>query len=832
MSYEDIGSASPFFDDYDADKNFLRILFQPGRAVQARELTQAQTILQNQVTTLSDHLFSDGAMIVGSKVNANSSKLVLQLGDLDNAGEPVPTEDFLGRTIKGVATSAVGKVTSVNISDNYLYVDTLSGEFGAGERIDVIISNSDHAPSFPAYDAIVDATSYGVVANSEAGIIYLADHFVVVFEQETIVDPIQNDREYKIGYVYTEEIVNSIMDPTLLDPASGYSNHQAPGADRYRITAVLTSYIVGVDTRPENFIEIIHFADGENKKVVDKVQYADLMTMIERRTYDESGSYVVKKHNLKVEFDTEDESKLKYTITAGKTYVMGHEIETIAPTILYADKGRTTRFEQNESHYVAYGVYVDMDIEENTQGVFNTGSREYVYFMQSTDGVGNISDALVSTRILAVSEIGNTQRLWLEWQPSIIDLLGSTKSIRTGDGSAFVNILAVDPTKQPLDNGLVFELSNKEIKAIRANETSYTDTFLHTNLSVSGSTYTISAPDNDTEFYASAGIISLADASTGVIYEDGTDFSYSVVVGSPSTMTITQGGSMSGVTSIDVSVKRQRNITNERTKTLTTHIETITAGADTWIDLTHMDIYDITKVEQSELGADTWVEIDDYDYEEGATDTVYDVGQVTGITPNKDYKVEYRYFEHSGTGDYFSVNSYMKLPANITNDPNLYANILPYRSKDGKQAVSLRNCLDFRRKVTDLQTSGLPAPEQFILVDYDYYLPRLDKIFVDNKGSFGVAQGIPDVNPSMPTDIADSLSLFSVYIPSYTLHYSTPEVTEYDNMRYTMKDISSLETRIKNLEQYTADSLLEKSANDYTVVDTLGNNKYKNGIAV
>ena len=35
----------PYYDDFDEDKNFKRILFRPGYAVQARELTQLQTIL-------------------------------------------------------------------------------------------------------------------------------------------------------------------------------------------------------------------------------------------------------------------------------------------------------------------------------------------------------------------------------------------------------------------------------------------------------------------------------------------------------------------------------------------------------------------------------------------------------------------------------------------------------------------------------------------------------------------------------------------------------------------------------------------------------------------
>ena len=51
---------SPYYDDFSKSKNFHRILFRPAFAVQARELTQSQTILQNQIEQLSDHVQRHG----------------------------------------------------------------------------------------------------------------------------------------------------------------------------------------------------------------------------------------------------------------------------------------------------------------------------------------------------------------------------------------------------------------------------------------------------------------------------------------------------------------------------------------------------------------------------------------------------------------------------------------------------------------------------------------------------------------------------------------------------------------------------------------------------
>ena len=56
---------SPFYDDFDENKNYHRVLFRPGMAVQARELTQLQTILQNQIERFGDHIFIEGTIIKG-----------------------------------------------------------------------------------------------------------------------------------------------------------------------------------------------------------------------------------------------------------------------------------------------------------------------------------------------------------------------------------------------------------------------------------------------------------------------------------------------------------------------------------------------------------------------------------------------------------------------------------------------------------------------------------------------------------------------------------------------------------------------------------------------
>ena len=56
-------NVSPYFDDFDADSNYHKVLFKPGYPVQARELTTLQSMLQNQIERFGKHFFKEGAKL-------------------------------------------------------------------------------------------------------------------------------------------------------------------------------------------------------------------------------------------------------------------------------------------------------------------------------------------------------------------------------------------------------------------------------------------------------------------------------------------------------------------------------------------------------------------------------------------------------------------------------------------------------------------------------------------------------------------------------------------------------------------------------------------------
>ncbi len=97
----------PYFDDYDEDKKYVRVLYRPGRAVQARELTQAQTYQQKQIQRFAEYFFNEGAVIDGCDQNLDLRmefvKLQTDFGPSGNTVE-VDVDDFLNKEIVGANT--------------------------------------------------------------------------------------------------------------------------------------------------------------------------------------------------------------------------------------------------------------------------------------------------------------------------------------------------------------------------------------------------------------------------------------------------------------------------------------------------------------------------------------------------------------------------------------------------------------------------------------------------------------------------------------------------------------------------------------------------------
>ena len=91
-------NVSPYFDDFNEDKSFNRVLFKPATPVQPRELTQLQTILQNQIERFGQHFFKEGAQVIPGQLAYDPEYNAVEL-----------TESFLGIKLSEYVDQLVGK---------------------------------------------------------------------------------------------------------------------------------------------------------------------------------------------------------------------------------------------------------------------------------------------------------------------------------------------------------------------------------------------------------------------------------------------------------------------------------------------------------------------------------------------------------------------------------------------------------------------------------------------------------------------------------------------------------------------------------------------------
>ena len=141
---------------------------------------------------------------------------------------------------------------------------------------------------------------------------------------------------YRIGLSITESFVTPNDDPSLVDNAQGSSNANAPGAHRFKINLTLTK-LANTAITDSNFIELLRLENGGIQNRVRTTEYAILEDSLARRTFDESGDYIVRPFDLEVRehlqsgtnrgiFTAADgglETKLALGLSPGKAYVRG-----------------------------------------------------------------------------------------------------------------------------------------------------------------------------------------------------------------------------------------------------------------------------------------------------------------------------------------------------------------------------------------------------------------------------------------------------------------------------------------------------------------------------
>ena len=363
-------NVNPYYDDFDDDKKFHRMLFKPGFAVQARELTQLQTIIQKQVERFGNHVFKNGSVVTGG---ATFLQDVTYL-KLDTAylGTDIVVDTFIGATIVDDTTTPTKRAEVLKVFDadegtgdpKTLMVRQIYGEaFTSGSTIYTLQSTP--------YLASISTSGVGSgqIFSIDEGVFYY-DGFFVKTDQQTIATSKYSNTtaNAKIGFEISESTVSSTSDTTLLDPAQDASNYQAPGADRFAIDMVLSSRTL-TSTDTVQFIELARVENGQLTRNYRFPIYSVLEETLARRTYDESGNYTVRPFKISLETNAANTANMDVILSPGKAYIYGFEFETISPTRLTIEKPRDTEGVQNKRLTADYGNFLYTTDHTGTQAI-------------------------------------------------------------------------------------------------------------------------------------------------------------------------------------------------------------------------------------------------------------------------------------------------------------------------------------------------------------------------------------------------------------------------------------------------------------------------------
>lgn len=938
-------NTSPYYDDFNESKQFYRVLFRPGRAVQGRELNQLQTTLQNQITRFGQGVFKEGSIVVPGQSQVDIFYKFVKLESIFNS---VVTDDVINDLVgveitgqtTGVRALVVNASRAVGEDPPTIYVKYLdsgtnntTGAFAGGE----VLSNEDGTISVQVTTAA--ATGSSLAFSVQPGIIFIKGVFAYFEAQTLIVSKYNNVPTKSVGFKITESYVTSDDDGSLLDPAVGTYNYFAPGADRYKIALDLEARdLIPTGNEDPDYVELCRIENGVILQQKINPEYVLLNDTLARRTYDESGNYVVRPYGLEVinhlrtsnasirdglysASEGGNSSLYVNVIKPGKAYVLGYELENIKTQFVPSSKARdfvavnNGTIDTTVGNYVLItGVYSIPDLSVLcTVNFYNTYTASAGSPAGTLTGTGRAraleyysgsgASTVYKLYLFDVEMIpgytfeDDVKQIYFDnigYQdftanifPTFVNLTGTVatsngSNVITGSGSRFEselsennyisvngNIIQIsnvvsDYTAYATTNivgtlsgitasrhdanialtdksAYIFELPYNTIKTVdtTGSETTYYARRIYDRTLSSGNT-TINAGTDEVFVPYSADNYIAINKTTGAIMSLTGNVALS---GSPTGKTITFTlGSSFGTNDIRfiTTLAKSNTAADKKTKTLTSsfsdYISNTTATA-TVLSLGRPDVYKISNVMMSSNAFGTAFSISNssnimsrYTFDNGQRKTHYDLATLTlkpgQPKPTGPIRIYFDYFTHSA-GDYFSVESYTDID---------YESIPAFQ--DGTKTYQLRDCIDFR-PVIDTSGNIFTSPPEFLdqdvyfTTDYEYYLPRTDKLVIDSTGEIKVVKGVSSLDPVEPLTPQNSMALFVLKQKPYVFDPKKDiDITVIDNRRYTMRDIGRIENRVKTLEYYTTLSLLEKDTALYQVKDELGFDRFKNGFVV
>jgi hypothetical protein len=817
-------------DDFSDSDNYHKILFNTGRALQARELTQLQTIIQKEAERHARFVFKEGAPVHSGGVSINTR---FEFAKLNTATYSLPSgySSLIGETFTGLTSTIKVRIVAiepaVGSDPATIFVEYINNNSTSGTTTPIrltpgeVINGDTSGTNLQVQTTnttLNPAIGRGTRLSVNESVFFTSGHFVFTPKQSIILSKYSEIPTAVVGFIVSETIITAQDESALYDNSNATPNLTAPGADRFKITLTLANQAdVDADT---TFIPSFDIVDGQiaAAKVAGDESLAIIRDIMAQRTYEESGSYTVKPFIVKTK-DGDSDAVLDITIGAGIAYVEGYRYETYAPSIITINRPRTTELINNDVVAAEYGNYILCDTllglpQVNTFAPVNLRSAV-------THGGSTIGTA----RIRAIEKYAANYRIYLfDVAMTGANNFSAVRSVGTS-ATDYANIILVNSVASINDtanNNLFFPLSSVRPSAI-------SDISLTTQRRFAGTT----TGSGTIQFTLSAGGETFANSSNWIVVRTDTGVVGTVAIsaGGNGTASVTISG-LPNSTAVALVAYVNKGAGSVKTKTLTNATATITPEGNNDIQLTKADIYRINAIKDGSVSGNNITNY--YVIDNGQRDNFYAEGRLvlrTGYTaPAGDVYVDYDYFVHGASGDFFAVNSY-------TGQVD-YADIPVHRQKNG-EIVALRDVLDFRSRqsdtAVDFSSTGavrieLPANTDLITTDVSYYLGQAYRIGLGRDGNFSATPSAASQYPTYPSIPENTMELYKLFINPYCLYEYDVSLEYVDNRRYTMRDIADLETRMNKIEEITTLNMLELETASLEVLDDAGVNRLKIGL--
>lgn len=829
-------------DDHKDSDGYHRILFNSGRALQARELTQLQTIIQKEITRLGQNVFRDGAPVNNSsskfeanldfiKVKATTSlptavEIIGNVFEGQSSGIRVRVEDKLAATATDPETVYVTYISDANQQSG-----TTAARVTAGETLQATIDGNVYTFDVQSTNTAENpATGQGLAYATGEGSFFAVGRFVFSPAQRIYLSKYTQDYTGQIVFKVTEDLVTVDDTDALYDNQGATPNRSSPGADRYRIRLTL-SKLEDLDSSDNH----VPYADIVDSVQVSKVSasegYNEIGNHVATRIREIHGNFI--KKYFRASFEPNNDTTMKLKVEPGLAYIEGYRVEKLKATPIVVKKSQTTIDIDNQGILADYGNYFLVSDTLGGAGMLNFDACESVNLYDAVAAGGSV---IGTTKVRALSEFQNSQYRLHVFNTIITDNTKSLRNVRS-IGTSSSNYYNVDfssntTLRETKKKTLLFDSPIPRPKAFTSASYTAARRFSGTTDGSGNITITLTTTG---ETFENTGDWVVARANDAFI-----NAGLPTLSGGATSATFALGGSHAS-TAVEILAYVKKGQAKIRTKTLT---ETTVSGrldsdgdGEKYLALGASDIYRLKRVRIGDSDGENL--FTNFKLDTGSRDTHYDDGKLIwkgtgpiGFGPDSaggNGKTVFARFEHfaHGTGDFFAVNSYTGQVDYID---------VPAHRMDNGRLVSLRDVLDFRPSTNGSGTfntvNELPQPTDTVELDAEYYLPRKDKLCISKTGELKYLSGTPSFSPKFPDTPLDCIDLYKFELNPFTLHTKDLKSRILPLKGYTMADINKLETKLNKVEEMAVLSMLELKTQALKALDSAGNDRTKSGFFV